>query len=252
MHDNAQRWYETAFSKEYLSIYSHRDENEAKSCVNLISQSISLSDSSTILDAPCGGGRHAGIFAQNGYKVFGIDLSTDLIRFAHGNKSSDSSPHYTRSDIRHLPFPAGSFDLTVNLFSSIGYFPSDTENIDTIKELIRVTKSDGYLVIDFMNAPYVETNLVPESHKTTSEQIKVHDTRWISNNPKRVNKRTVVEFSDGTERTLTESVRLFSREELIYILSDNGMSVIYEFGTYSGDSWSEESPRIILISKKNS
>ena len=72
MKDN---WYENWFGNEYLTVYAHRDENEAEKLVQLILTNINLDKNSKIIDLCCGQGRHAHLFAREGFEVYGFDLS---------------------------------------------------------------------------------------------------------------------------------------------------------------------------------
>lgn len=245
-------WYRYAFSKEYISIYSHRNIAEAQDCVDLILRSIDIPSQSKIADVPCGAGRHSMIFAERSYKVTGIDLSKDLLQSASQEMSdrSEICLNFIRSDIRYLPLKDNTFELVTNLFSSIGYFQSESENFNTIKELVRICKHGGYFVIDFMNAPVIESNLVPENEKTTESGIHVRDVRHIGGTPKRVNKTSTITFPDGTVKVVNESVRLFTKDDLVEILNSVQVNILQIYGDYSGSAWTEQSPRLILISQK--
>ncbi|GMR19342.1 MAG: hypothetical protein BMS9Abin34_477 [Patescibacteria group bacterium] len=60
-----------------------------------------------ILDAGCGSGRDALVFANRGYRVAGIDLSRNLLALA---RSAAPEVTFVRMDMRFLGFAAQSFE----------------------------------------------------------------------------------------------------------------------------------------------
>ena len=83
-------WFKDWFaSEEYLQVYSHRDEGEAKLLIEFILNKISIPENAVVLDAACGAGRHSKIFLEKNYKVFGFDLSKTLLKIA--DKSLDKT-----------------------------------------------------------------------------------------------------------------------------------------------------------------
>jgi len=85
------------------------------------------------------------------FNISGIDLSLDLL---HKMKLNSRKITGIVSDSEMLPFKDHCFFLTYCIQSS-WYFP----NIEkAISEMLRVTKDDGYIVIDVMNkfSPYIQ------------------------------------------------------------------------------------------------
>lgn len=242
-------WFRTAFGEEYLRLYAHRDDAEAAELVDLILATTATPAGARVLDAPCGAGRHMRVFERAGLRAFGFDLSPELLRDA--SKSGTRRGTFVRADLREIPFRTGSFDLVVNLFSSLGYFPDDATNLPVIKALVGLCRPGGWLVVDFMNSEFVTKNLQPESHRELSNGEKVHDRRWIDGNPARVNKETRIQSPDGREKILRESVRLFSPEELQANLDAAGLRVDAAFGDYQGNRFdAASSSRVILMGQR--
>ncbi len=244
-------WYRTAFGAEYLSLYAHRDEAEAKQAVELILHTTSVTAGARVLDAPCGSGRHTRQFADRGMRATGLDLSDDLLRAAIQHTCQAAPcPRYVHADLRSLPFAAAQFDLVVNLFSSFGYFETDEENSAVMNELARVCAIDGHVVIDFMNAPRVHSALEPQTERRSPGGCRVLEKRWISPSPERVNKEIIATSAAGETKIFSESVRLFNRTELEQIMSAADLELVKCFGDYSGGEWSSTSSRLILVGRK--
>lgn len=241
-------WFQDAFGEDYLKIYSHRDDAEAGKIVKLIISTTGLSSGTRILDAPCGAGRHMRAFTAHGFPAYGFDLSPALLSQA----VSEGAAHSTivRADLRALPYKSETFDLVVNLFSSLGYFDTDQENIAVLCNLAKMVRPGGWFVVDFMNSENVRATLQKKSQRQTPEGVHIHDTRSIEGDQPRVKKQTLVTYPNGKTRTFNESVRLFTPEELRLALHQCGVKVEKEFGNYSGEPASRQSKRIILITQK--
>ena len=104
-----------------------------------------------MLDAPCGFGRHSIPLARAGYRVTGADRSQALLGDARRRRSGHERwPKWVHADYRDLPLPDASFDLVVNLFSSLGYL-GDEQDTRALAEFRRVLRPDGRLVIETMH-----------------------------------------------------------------------------------------------------
>jgi SAM-dependent methyltransferase len=244
-------WFRDAFGAHYLSVYAHRDEEEAAAMVDLILRTLSPPPAATVLDAPCGAGRHTREFARRGLWPVGMDLSRDLLEAAKAAEGATAMRcRYIRADLRSLPFPDKHFAVVANLFSSFGYFHDDHENAQVMRELARVCEAGAHVVVDYMNETRVRATLEPRTERITPDGWAVTEQRSISGQPPRVEKILTVRSDTGESRCLRESVRLYRREELHRILRDAGLIITREFGDYSGGGWHAASERLILVARK--
>ena len=242
-------WFRTAFGSVYVELYAHRDEQEACDTVELLASLPGVTAGARVLDAPCGAGRHVREFARRGFRVDGIDLSADLLGIAR--RSAGDGVGLARADLRGIPLADGRYDLVTNLFSSIGYFADDADNHTVIRELARVCRPGGVVVVDFMNSARVREGLEEQSERTTAAGDHVRDRRRISGDPVRVEKRTVVTMADGRRHEFFESVRLYEPVELRTALGSAGLSVEHQFGDYHGGPWNTASDRLILVGRRH-
>jgi ubiquinone/menaquinone biosynthesis C-methylase UbiE len=65
-----------------------------------------------LLDVGCGTGAHTLAFAEAGWEVTGVDVSTDQLRLAEGRGLD-----VLRTDARSLPFDDDTFDAAVSIFT---------------------------------------------------------------------------------------------------------------------------------------
>jgi SAM-dependent methyltransferase len=231
-------WFEEWFGEEYLQLYPHRDDAEADRAVELILDRVGFVPSWHVLDVACGAGRHARAFEAAGARCAGLDLSAALLRVA---RSVTSAP-LIRADMRALPVRDGSMDLTVNLFTSFGYFEHDEEHAAALRQMIATLRPRGWFAIDFLNAAAVRAQLVPREIRCLNG-TEVAVTRSVSPDARYV--RKTIEASDG--RRFTERVRLFEADEITRMLADAGVAVRHRFGDYDASPIGAESPRTILL-----
>lgn len=98
----------------------------------------SIPENSYILDAGCGNGK-------NIYRKDCVYLASDFcINFL--NISKKHTDHLVQLNIKSLPFKTNTFDYTMSI-AVIHHIYNKQDRINTIKELIRVTKPNGKIFI---------------------------------------------------------------------------------------------------------
>ncbi len=231
-------WFEEWFGEEYLQLYPHRDAAEAGRAVDLILGSVGFVPGWRVLDVACGAGRHARAFEAAGARCVGLDLSAALLGAA---RRAPAAP-LVRADMRALPVRPGSMDLTVNLFTSFGYFEHDAEHATALGEMVSTLRPRGWFVIDFLNPPAVRARLVPrETQRLDGTPAEVE--RTVSPDGRYVCKT----IRTGSGRRFTERVRLFGAGEIETMLGATGVTVRERYGDYDASPLSPDSPRTILL-----
>src|SRR6267142_1871610 len=112
--------------------------------------------------------------------------------------------------------------------------------------LVSAPRRGGTFVIDFLNASQVRRGLVPYDERVENG-ITIEQRRTISGDDRFVEKRIRLR-ERGKE--YIERVRLLSAADLERMLKAAGFDVSKRFGDYSGDGWSENSPRTILFASR--
>lgn len=241
-------WFEDWFNtEEYLNVYSHRNEEDAKNLFDLITKNILIEKGSKVLDLACGAGRHSILFAKNGFNVTAVDISDNLLNVARKTaKEFELKINFIKSDLRKLHLNR-KFHLIINLFTSFGYFENDDENGEVIKIAFQHLADNGYFILDFFNITYLKNNLIPVSYDKIEDKI-IKQERVIEGN--RIFKKIII-AKKGIEKSYYESVRAYTKEELLSLFKNNGLKVECIYGDYLGNVFEEESsPRLITIAKK--
>lgn len=233
-------WYQEWFGEEYLELYSHRDEEEARQQVAFFQAQAGALEG-PILDLACGMGRHMQELTALGYHAVGCDLSYVLL--------STSRVQYgptplARADMRQLPFSSGSFAALVNFFTSFGYFSSEEENLAVVGEMARVLRPGALFLFDYLNVHRELERLVQRETRTTPlGEVLIE--RWFDTADHSFNKRMTI----GNRRYL-ERVRGYDLDEITTMFTANGLSIRSAFGDFEGASFVRSSPRLILVGSR--
>lgn len=237
----ANRWFSSWFDTPYYHIlYNNRGDREAQEFMQNLVKFLNLSKNASILDLACGKGRHSVYLNQLGFDVTGVDLSANSIAYAKKFENE-----HLRFHTHCMCEPVGKkYDAVLNLFTSLGYFENESENLQSFEAIKEEIKEGGWGVIDFMNVKKVIENLVPSEVKT----VKGID----FNISRRVEDGYIlkdIEFEDeGEEYAFTERVKALTLEKFLYYFEKAGIELVHTFGDYNLQPYSEErSDRLILV-----
>ncbi len=239
-------WYASAFDALYPVVYAHRTVEAAAPEAAFALKALEITSRDVVLDLCCGNGRHMVHLVPHARRVIGLDYSPHLLCLAR--RSLGGKGLLLRGDMRSLPFPE-TFDVVTNFFTSFGYFMDEAENRSVARGIGRVLRPSGRFLVDYLNADYVEANLVPESQRE-SAGYRIHERRWIDSALRRVNK--VMEVSRGGRMVSrsSESVRLYTVREMTNLLGSAGLEVTALHGDYDGTPVANTRPRVILVGRK--
>ncbi len=241
-------WYKDWFNTdEYLVVYKHRDKSEAEHFKNLVLKNVESEKIKFVLDMACGAGRHAISFAEEGFDVTAVDLSENLLNTARSNaKKEKVNVNFILSDIRNF-HSEKTFDLVLNLFTSFGYFEKDEENAEVIQKAFDLMNTGGWFVLDYFSKNYILNNLIPITVENIAGR-QITQIREVKNN--RIEKDIRIK-SNGNVTNYLESVRLYSKSEIIKMLEKTGFKVIKIFGDFNGSKFDViTSPRLIVFARK--
>jgi SAM-dependent methyltransferase len=244
-----QEWYKDWFADErYMALYRHRNSDEASHVLDLIERATNVPKSAAILDLACGAGRHSINLAKRGYtNITGIDLSPTLIREA--KRSAEAAGAKIRFEEGDMRLFEGKFDLIMNLFTSFGYFATDSENEQVLLRVAKCLNPKGFFVLDFFNASMLCEGVLSHDEKVLPSGEAVEQFREIRRG--RVEKRIVIRSSNGSKE-FHESVRLFELPDFERMFANAGIRMTEKFGDYTGAPFDAgSSPRLFLVAQKD-
>ncbi len=234
-------WFEDWFDADYAALYAHRDRREASRAVDTLLAAAPGFACGPVLDLGCGSGRHLAELRKVNPLAFGLDLSRHLL----GMAPAELRGWLLRGDMRRLPLRPGTLAGACLWFTPFGYF-SDPENEALLRNLQRLLRPEGGLLLDLMNPSRLRSSLVEED---TLERggLRVRSRRSLEAG--RVVKRMTLERADsGEAREAVESVRLYEPAEIRGLTRACGLAPVRELGDYDGSAFQEAaSPRWIGI-----
>jgi SAM-dependent methyltransferase len=250
-------WYEESFGCEYLELYAHRDAAEARADIEAVIRLLDPPRDEPLLDLCCGACRHMLVLREMGFKqMVGLDLSQELLdvgssdlQECSGLESLDGDEIcLVRSDMRRIPYE-NYFATVLSLFTSFGYFYRDEENQSVFEAVYRALRPGGRFLIDYLNREYVIANLVEHDERMVSDR-RVSSTRRLTDDGRRVTKRTIVTSPSGEAREYFESVRMYTEPEMIEMLRNAGLTDIRVYGALDRAEFGPESKRLIAVCNK--
>jgi len=233
-------WYQEWFGEEYLELYSHRDEHEARQQVAFFAEQCGAIDG-PVLDLACGMGRHIQELQSLGYRAVGCDLSYIMLRTG----ITEYGPMaVARADMRSLPYCDGVFAGLVNFFTSFGYFATEEENQQVVREMARVMADGAPFLFDYLNVGRELQKLVQrETRDTPMGPVKIE--RWFDSSDRSFNKRITI----GEKRYL-ERVRGYDLDEISAMFASCSLEIRSAFGDFDGSKFDHSSPRLILLGSR--
>ncbi len=244
-------WYESTFSRDYLTLYRHRNQDEANRDVDALLSLVHLQPDLPLLDLCCGAGRHLVALAQKGFgKLAGLDLSADLLAEAR-KKLDEASIHHVklvRSDMREIPWKE-EFAAIISLFTSFGYFQTQQEDECVLASAHSALAPQGTLILDTLNREHVIASLIANETKTVGDKC-IRIRRNLSRDGLRVKKETRVTQPGSPETIYRESVRMYQQSEIIEMLERHGFAATRFFGSLRGEPLTDSSPRMVFVTSK--
>jgi SAM-dependent methyltransferase len=238
-------WFASAFDDLYPVVYAHRSVEAAAPEAAFAADRVKLRRTDGVLDLCCGGGRHSVHLLGTSPYVTGLDFSPDLL--CQAQTLLRHSARLVRADMRAIPFK-DTFDVIVNFFTSFGYFSDPEQNLAVVRGVAQALKRGGRFFIDHINAASAEASLKPTSLRRAGELV-IRERRWIDDD-RRVNKVAEVERDGEVVRIYEESVQLYERDVFEALLAEGGLAVEDIYGDFDGRPYGPDTPRMIVVGRR--
>ena len=244
-------WYEKTFGRNYLSLYPHRNDDEAAQDIAHLLKLIDPPRNLPLLDLCCGAGRHLIALRREGFtQLTGLDLSEDLLAEARRRLTAAdmSDVRLLSADMRKIPV-SQTYNTIISLFTSFGYFTDRHEDERVLASAYGALAVHGNFVLDTLNRKHVLASLVPAEERDLGE-MHISIRRHITPDELRVEKETRVTQPGLPDTTYRESVRMYQRHEIEDMLTQIGFINTRFFGDLQGQPFSDSSPRMVFATSK--
>jgi ubiquinone/menaquinone biosynthesis C-methylase UbiE len=197
-----------------------------------------ISRKGKLLDVCCGIGRHSVELAKLGYNIVGIDLAPLHIERARKLAALKKvrNARFLIGDMCKLYEAAksfGKFNAAISMWTSFGYY-SEKEDLALFKDMAKLCKKDGVLVLETMNRDWLIKYFMDTSIETMND-IEQHEFRKFNLETSFIENTWKFYKIKGKEREYLTTVevihRVYSAHELKKMLKDTGWKRVE---TYSG------------------
>jgi SAM-dependent methyltransferase len=205
----------------------------------------------TLLDVPCGIGRHAVPLAGRGMDVTGVDIAAEYVdRARERAAAADVDASFVVGDMRALPLE-GRFDLVVNLWTSFGYYDAETDRA-VLADLRERVADGGALVLELSNKEGVLAEFDDDGVTHRDDHLSVETREYDPVRSRMATERELFRAVDGGYEhagSMAFETRLFAPDTLRRWLLDAGFGSVSLYADLEGGELTRESTRMLVVAE---
>lgn len=244
-------WYENdEFWEQIIPLFF--DESRAGSAteqVDDVVRLLQLDEGAQVLDVCCGIGRHAIELARRGFRVVGVDRTTQYLEIAR-TKAGQAAVQieFVEEDMRAFCRP-DSFDAAVNMFTSFGYFQDPGDDRRVIDNLYTSLKPGGHLLMEMLGKEILARVYQEKDWHEIKDGTLLLEERKVLGGWEWIEGRWI--FIEGTERKeFTTRVRSYSGTESAALLRQAGFTSVALYGGLDGSPYDQAAKRLVVTAQK--
>ena len=241
MSRRADAWWRGHFDDAYFRLHDPLfPEEDSRREVAAMLELLGLPVGARVLDVPCGWGRHTTLLAEAGLDAFGADLSPELLLRAPAGLPR------VAADLRDLPFADASFDAVINVFTSLGLFLDDAEDIRALREARRLLVPGGVFLLESMHRDEVIPQYAERDEWELPDRTLVRVRRRFD--PVTGISYEALRWRRGVEQgRKSHALRLRTATEMAALLAAAGFDDVEWFGDWDFSTLRHDSPRVIAL-----
>lgn len=234
-------WWKRIFNAIYLKTDADvvEDDNITKGEITMFHELLGMENGQSLLDLACGQGRHLIELTRRGkYELFGLDRSRYLIQRAKSiARKQGLTINFKEGDARKLPYPTDSFDFVTILGNSFGYFETAEDDVKILKEVFRVLKPEGKLLMDVADGSFLRQNFTARSWEWIDKKHFVCRERSLaSDNERLISREVVTNTEKGVIVDQFYAERLYTQDILAELMDRVGFKETQFHGNIEVDS----------------
>lgn len=217
-----------------------------------IARLLSLTQGASILDCPCGYGRHSVNLARKGFHVVGSDINAEMLAAAHRNAEGIEGVQFAQENMLYLEYRE-QFDAVINMFLAFGFFDEERDNVRVMSNFFNALTPGG----KFLLHTDVNVGRIVSGKYKFRERRQLRSGRMleITENFDSVQKRLhgqwiLVDASGAREELPRYSCRVYTSEELIDLCTSVGFISVSVFGGWNGEKLNDDSEELIVVASK--
>ena len=243
-------WWDSYFDERFIELYEpFLPEEETKREVGAVLEILGLPRAARLLDLGCGWGRHAIELARGGLRVTGLDLAAPLLAEARRRADgSGATVDWVRGDMRALPYE-DEFDAVISLFSSLGYFPTETDELKVLRGVHRALAPGGVFLLETMHRDQVAREFTERDwwEGPRGEHV------WVEREFDAVAgvSREWLRWREETGEVIEKyhEIRVRSAPEWDRLLARAGLAAAEWFGDWDLSPFTHEAERLIVLAR---
>jgi len=242
-------WYQTFFTDPVIRFWDAAVPAAATEAdVAFVVRHVGASPPATLLDVPCGSGRHALALTRAGFTVTGVDLSEAALgrasAFAH---AAGLAVRFIRSDMLNLEVDTLS-DGLVCLGNSFGYFEPGLSH-QLLRQFAAALRAGGRLILDTSICAESVLPIVAERNFSFPEGSYEQE---ITYDPRQSIIQTRAQLIiDGERHELRYRHFVMTSGELLRSLRAAGFNLLALYGDAQDGAFAPGSPRLLLVAVKD-
>jgi SAM-dependent methyltransferase len=226
-----------------------RPHAHVKAQIDGVERFLTLEPRSRVLDLGCGSGRRTLELSRRGHRVLGVDPDERALAHARAAaKGERLNVHFMKTDPREISYRA-DFDAVVCLDGAFGQLPSDRDDQRALDAVRKALKPGAKLLVDVLNKEWLMRHFEPnywERGEDGRGAVVLDQISFDFEKGRLDNKRTIV-AADGKRTPSFLSVRVYALTELIALGERAGLAYRRSWGTFEGDAYGMESPRLLAL-----
>lgn len=163
----------------------------------------------SVLDVPCGFGRHARRLVERGYRATGVEIEPWIAA-----EACASGIEVHELDMRRLRDLPETFDAVICMWASFGFF-DDATNEDVLAQMAGKTVPGGVIVLDVYDPTWFRAHQGPRVIERNGHRVQEH--KRVAGDRLHV----TLAYEDGTRDAF--EWRLYETEELRALAADAGL-----------------------------
>ena len=243
-------WHEQDLFWETMPMFSQQLLDAAPEEVDMLIGLLGVGCGASILDIPCGVGRHSLELTRRGFRVTGVDRTGAYLQTAHRKAVvAGLDLELIQCDMRSFVHPE-SYDAAINLSTSFGYFDDVADDHRVARNLINSLRPGGRLVMEMMGKEVLariyqrrDWQELPGGGFFLQEREVDQEWTWMQN-------RWIL-IQDGDTSEYTIGHRIYDGAGLKMLLLDAGFEAVRLFGSLKGEPYDTDAPRLVAVATKS-
>jgi len=244
------KWFEddTFWDELKPFIFGRKIMEDAPHEVEAIIKLLDLVPKTNIMDVCCGTGRHSISLARNGFQVTGVDRTVKYIHEARRQAAEESLDiEFIESDARDFS-RENSFDAALLMYTVLGYFPEENENLQVLNNVYNSLKNEGVILIELLGREILQ-QIFQNRDWTEIENAYLLEERTINKDWSWMDNRLIL-ITEADRQEFEFSHWVYSAFDLTAMLEEAGFSHIEIYGSLIGEPYDENAERLVAVGWK--